>query len=154
MNTTRRTDEEVGKIIRKRLIELRKDNGLSQEEVGRAVGKAKGTVGAWEQGVSLPDLYTLNDLSKLYGVSLEYIFGREEITQAQRLASYAHVIRQKEGQEDQTTIFDYMVETEKNAQKVLIEKQNKRDAEDLLRATLDYARQLTEILERMEGRDL
>lgn len=154
MNTTRRSDEEVNRTIRENLINLRRDNGLSQEEVGKAVGKKKGTVGSWEQGVSLPDLYTLNALANLYGVSLEYIFGREEMSQAQRLASYAHVIRQKKGQEDQPTIFDYMVETEKNAQKVLIEKQTKQDAEDLLRATLDYARQLTEILERMENRDL
>lgn len=154
MNKTRRTDEEVGRAIRENLIKLRKENGLSQEEVAKVVGKKKGAVGAWEQGVSLPDLFTLSDLSKFYGVSLEYIFGREEISQTQRLASYAHVMRQKEGQEDQPTIFDYMVETEKNAQKVLIEKQTKQDAEDLLRATLDYARQLTEILERMEGRDL
>lgn len=154
MNTTRRSDEEVNRTIRENLINLRRDNGLSQEEVGKAVGKKKGTVGSWEQGVSLPDLYTLNALANLYGVSLEYIFGREEMSQTQRLASYAHVIRQKKGQEDQPTIFDYMVETEKNAQKVLIEKQTKQDAEDLLRATLDYARQLTEILERMENRDL
>lgn len=154
MNTTRRSDEEVNRIIRENLINLRRVNGLSQEEVGKAVGKKKGTVGSWEQGVSLPDLYTLNALANLYGVSLEYIFGREEMSQTQRLASYAHTMRQKKGQEDQTSIFDYMVETEKNAQKVLIEKQTKQDAEDLLRATLDYARQLTEILERMENRDL
>ena len=68
-------DTEIRTGIRKRLILCRHEAGLTQAEVGKRVGKSKNAVGSWEYGYSLPDLETFLKLTKLYGKTLEYMFG-------------------------------------------------------------------------------
>lgn len=64
--------------IRKRLIECRTDNQLTQKEVGGIVGKSAHAVASWEQGLSLPDAPTLFILANYYEKSLDYMYGGEE----------------------------------------------------------------------------
>ncbi|MBO4544112.1 MAG: helix-turn-helix transcriptional regulator [Bacteroidales bacterium] len=71
------SDYEVRAIIRNRLIECRLEANLTQKEVGDIVGKKPTTVASWEQGMSLPDIETLYNLTKYYGKSLKYMFGEE-----------------------------------------------------------------------------
>ena len=71
------SDYEVRAIIRNRLIECRIEANLTQKEVGDIVGKKPTTVASWEQGMSLPDIETLYNLTKYYGKSLKYMFGEE-----------------------------------------------------------------------------
>ena len=71
-------DEELRQIIRKRIIDCRVEKGLTQTEVGKAVGKSLTAVASWEQGLSLPDLTTLYQLSKLYEKSIAYMYGEED----------------------------------------------------------------------------
>ena len=71
-------DEELRQKIRKILVDLRTEKGLTQKEVGEAVGKSLTAVASWEQGLSLPDLQTLYKLSKFYGKPIAYMFGEEE----------------------------------------------------------------------------
>ena len=71
------SDYEVRTIIRNRLIECRLEANLTQKEVGDIVGKKPTTVASWEQGMSLPDIETLYNLTKYYGKSLKYMFGEE-----------------------------------------------------------------------------
>lgn len=70
-------DDELRQKIRNILIELRKEKGLTQTEVGEAVGKSLTAVASWEQGLSLPDLSTLYKLSKFYDKPIAYMFGEE-----------------------------------------------------------------------------
>lgn len=70
-------DDELRQTIRKILIDLRTEKGLTQKEVGEAVGKSLTAVASWEQGLSLPDLQTLYKLSKFYGKTIAYMFGEE-----------------------------------------------------------------------------
>lgn len=70
-------DDELRQKIRNILIELRKEKGLTQTEVGDAVGKSLTAVASWEQGLSLPDLSTLYKLSKFYDKPIAYMFGEE-----------------------------------------------------------------------------
>ena len=70
-------DDELRQKIRNILIELRKEKGLTQTEVGNAVGKSLTAVASWEQGLSLPDLSTLYKLSKFYDKPIAYMFGEE-----------------------------------------------------------------------------
>ena len=175
--------EEIRQTIRENLVMLRKVNNYSQEELAQKMGKKKATVGSWEQGTSLPDIYTMSELAKLYGVSFEYLCGREE-DQAKRAQAYAQglqKIKKNKPLDGQLDLFELAgidiygnkIETAKEAPKRVEVttfprytaenmpkekgedvKVTREDFQDLLRATLDYARQLTEILERMEGRDL
>ena len=67
----------VRQRIRNRLIKCRKEAGLTQTEVGNAVGKSTNAVGSWEQGYSLPDLETFLKLTKLYDKPIAYMFNIE-----------------------------------------------------------------------------
>lgn len=54
-----------------RLYELRKQNGLSQEEVADKLGISRQAVSKWERAEASPDTDNLISLAKLYGVSLD-----------------------------------------------------------------------------------
>lgn len=73
-----KTDEEIRNDIRDVLIKLRKENGLTQEEVAVLVEKKPTTIASWEQGLSLPNVQTLYRLAEYYHKSLEYMYGDEE----------------------------------------------------------------------------
>lgn len=57
--------------IGKRIMELRKKNGLSQEELADFVGVARQTISKWELGETSPDLKQAKELSKIFKVSLD-----------------------------------------------------------------------------------
>lgn len=60
--------------IRKNLINLRKKKGLTQGDIADEIGKTKTGVASWEQGLSLPDITILYELSKFYKVPMEYFY--------------------------------------------------------------------------------
>ncbi|GEM_PF-1507120 len=64
-------------MIQVRLKQLREEYGLSQAALARKLGVAQSTVGMWESGVNKPERDNLELLSDLYGVSIDYILGRE-----------------------------------------------------------------------------
>ena len=68
-------DYEIRESIRNILIECRHEKGVSQTEVGKAVGKSKTAVASWEQGLSMPDAATLYRLAAYYNKSIGYMFG-------------------------------------------------------------------------------
>ena len=57
--------------IGKKIMELRKKNGLSQEELAEKVGVARQTISKWELGETSPDLKQAKELSKIFNVSLD-----------------------------------------------------------------------------------
>lgn len=62
-----------------RLYELRKKQGLSQEELAEKLGVSRQAVSKWERGEASPDTDNLIALAKIYGLSLdELIFGEKE----------------------------------------------------------------------------
>ena len=63
------------------LKELRKEKGLTQEQLGEKVGVTNKTVSRWETGNYMPPVECLSILSDLYGVSIN------EIVSGKRLAS-------------------------------------------------------------------
>ena len=57
--------------IGKKIMELRKKNGFSQEELAEKVGVARQTISKWELGETSPDLKQAKELSKIFNVSLD-----------------------------------------------------------------------------------
>ena len=57
--------------IGKKIMELRKKNGLSQEELAEKVGVARQTISKWELGETSPDLKQSKELSNIFKVSLD-----------------------------------------------------------------------------------
>lgn len=71
-------NEEIKEIVRQRLIECRKEQHLTQTDVGLIVNKKKTTVATWEQGKTMPDIETLYNLAKYYGKTINYMFGESD----------------------------------------------------------------------------
>ena len=63
--------------IGKFLQELRKEHGLTQEQLAEQMGVARRTVSRWETGSNMPDMDILIDLSDLYVVDLREILSGE-----------------------------------------------------------------------------
>ena len=57
--------------IGNKIMNLRKKNGLSQEELAEKVGVARQTISKWELGETSPDLKQSKELSKIFKVSLD-----------------------------------------------------------------------------------
>jgi len=57
--------------IGKKIMNLRKKNSLSQEELAEKVGVARQTISKWELGETSPDLKQSKELSKIFNVSLD-----------------------------------------------------------------------------------
>ena len=63
--------------IGKFLQELRKEHGLTQEQLAEKTGVTRRTVSRWETGSNMPDMDILIDLSDLYAVDLREILSGE-----------------------------------------------------------------------------
>ncbi len=60
-----------------RLLNLRKKEGLSQEEVADKLGVSRQTVSKWETDQSMPDFDKIVPLCKLYGISSDELLTGE-----------------------------------------------------------------------------
>lgn len=60
-------------ILADKIIELRKKNGWSQEELAGRLGVSRQSVSKWESTASIPDLDKIIRLSELFGVSTDYL---------------------------------------------------------------------------------
>lgn len=65
-------------LIANKLVELRKKNGLSQEELADKLGISRQAVSKWERAESSPDTDNLICLAKLYNVSLDDLLNTDE----------------------------------------------------------------------------
>lgn len=70
--------EKIGKFI----SALRKQQGLTQEQLGEKLGVTNKTVSRWETGKYMPDLDKLQDLSAFLGVSVNELLSGERIEDA------------------------------------------------------------------------
>ena len=54
---------------------LRERYGISQEELGRRVGRAGSVISNYENNLKLPSLDVLTTIAGIYNVSLDYLVG-------------------------------------------------------------------------------
>ena len=57
--------------IGNKILELRKKNNMSQEDLAEKIGVARQTISKWELSETSPDLRQAKELSKLFKVSLD-----------------------------------------------------------------------------------
>ena len=82
-----------------KIVELRKQKGLSQEELAEQLGVSRQAVSRWELGQTLPDIPNLLQLCELFGVSVDYLVRDEELTIAkseQNTKTIARLTRERE----------------------------------------------------------
>lgn len=64
-------------ILADKIISLRKKAGWSQEELAAQLGVSRQSVSKWEGAQSMPDMEKILQLSKLFGVSTDYLLKDE-----------------------------------------------------------------------------
>ena len=60
-----------------RFTRLRKQRGMTQEELGERIGISGQAVSKWENDASMPDVGVLVELSEILGVTLDELLGKE-----------------------------------------------------------------------------
>ena len=65
-------------LLAEKILELRKQNGWSQEELAEKVGVSRQSISKWESAQSVPDLDKILVLSRIFGVSTDYLLKDEQ----------------------------------------------------------------------------
>ncbi|PGC67600.1 helix-turn-helix domain-containing protein [Bacillus safensis] len=65
-------------MLSKRLKSVRKNRGLTQEELAKRVKTTKGTISNYENGHSTPSNEMLKDLADALNTTTDYLLGRTE----------------------------------------------------------------------------
>lgn len=65
-------------MFKQRLAELRKQKGLTQEQLAKQLGFTRGQVSNYEQGTREPDFETLKKIADFFNVSADYLLGRTD----------------------------------------------------------------------------
>ncbi len=71
----------------KRIREYRLKKGMTQEQLASALNLSAQAVSKWENGVTLPDIGLLPELSALFGVSIDGLFSLSDDTRFDRIDS-------------------------------------------------------------------
>lgn len=73
--------------IMKRLKQLRIEKGWSQTELAKKLNIAQNTLSSYERGTRDPDTNMLNLICTIFGVSSDYMLGRDEMPQLDNILS-------------------------------------------------------------------
>ena len=64
--------------LSEKLYELRKKDGLSQEQLAERLGVSRQAVSKWESGKAVPESDTLISISEYFDVSLDYLMKEDD----------------------------------------------------------------------------
>ena len=67
------------KTIGKKLYDLRKQSGFTQDYVAERLGVSAQAVSKWENDIACPDIMTLPKIADLYGITIDELFKKEEV---------------------------------------------------------------------------
>lgn len=73
--------EDLREVISKNIITLRKQKGMTQLDLAKKINYSDKAVSRWEKGEVLPDIETLQSLSKIFGVPLSYMIESHQETE-------------------------------------------------------------------------
>lgn len=91
-------------ILADKIIEERKKNGWSQEELASKLGVSRQAVSKWESSGSIPDLQRILLMSELFGVTTDYLL-KDEIEE-ERLNEYVETKTIKVSMEEANQYLD------------------------------------------------
>lgn len=69
---------------------LRKNAGLTQEQLGDKLNVSRQAITKWERGDGIPDIYNLVALSNLFGLSLDELMAKEKAVAEKRFLYESH----------------------------------------------------------------
>ncbi len=71
---------DLSPIVAANIIALRTANKMTQFELGEKLRYSDKAVSKWERGLAIPDAYVLLSISRLFGVSVDYLLAPHEST--------------------------------------------------------------------------
>ena len=79
--------------IGNKIRELRKQRGITQEQLAESIGISFQAVSKWENNIALPDITLVPVLASYFGVSMDELFdfNLKEIEHAVRIITEKHI---------------------------------------------------------------
>ena len=71
-------EEQFKALVAKNLSNYRKINNLTQLDLAEKLNYSDKAISKWERGESLPDLYTLQKIAELYGITLNELCAEKQ----------------------------------------------------------------------------
>ena len=75
--TVTATPEELKQTIAANISDLRKKNGLTQQDLANKLNYTDKAISKWERGESIPDVIVLKQIADMFGVTVDYLFCKE-----------------------------------------------------------------------------
>jgi transcriptional regulator with XRE-family HTH domain len=72
----------TARILGKRVLELRKDRGWSQPELGKMIGTSGAVIGRYERAEITPSVDVVRRFAEAFGVTLDFMISEKEMPQA------------------------------------------------------------------------
>lgn len=72
----------MGEVLAERLKRIRKEKGYTQNYVALSIGVKPPQLSKWESGTTAPSRKNVEQLAKLYGVTMDYLMGIDEVVAA------------------------------------------------------------------------
>lgn len=76
--------------ISENIIRLRRQKGITQDELARFVGVTKASISKWETGQSMPDILLLPQLASYFGVTVDALLGYEPQMSREQIRTCYH----------------------------------------------------------------
>ena len=89
-----------------RLLNLRKKNGWSQEELGYKIGVSRQSISKWESGQTTPELEKLKNLAKIFEISVDELINEENILNETNITIEEE--NQKNSSKKKSKLFNYI----------------------------------------------
>ena len=67
------------------ISKLRKEKGMTQEELAEKVNVSAQAVSKWENDISMPDISVLPVLAEIFDISIDELLGREKVSKVEIL---------------------------------------------------------------------
>ena len=71
-----------GEVLCRKIVELRKSSGLTQEQLADKLGITFQAVSKWENSQSCPDIILLPKLAEIFNITIDELFGKESTNKA------------------------------------------------------------------------
>lgn len=104
----------------KNIASLRKDQGMTQAQLGERLGVSNQAISKWEQEMNLPDVMLLPQIAKVFGVTIDRLFeGCDASVQTRSAERFVWVLREEH--DDANLVIRYPVEACERMMQVQIE---------------------------------
>ncbi|MDL2327507.1 helix-turn-helix transcriptional regulator [Ruminococcaceae bacterium OttesenSCG-928-A11] len=120
------------------LKQLREQKDLSQRDLAKHLGVSQGAIGMWESGKREPSFATVSRIAEFFGVSTDFLLGREDINVTPKKTSPNDI------DSDAGVLLDTLIDKLKKEETIQFNGYNMtRETAELLAASLAAADDMT-----------